>query len=506
VYDRINALIIIIGTYPGALIGTTNQTKTAQFWLTAVSICMQPMADQQSHSGLGYARIAADASFPRNNEQQQPIQESTTSNSIDDLMLSYMQQCLQYHEQQQADSDQQQFHGQGGGQSCEVSNISATTSTHRQPLHLSFVPPTNAPEQKHNECERVSNPSDKNHHSEFTHGNGRREESEQGIDRPAATSKLEYSQQQGGIIRGVRVRPKSPISETKKEAPDHNTNDETMAKASNPEFQKALAKAKAIAQRIATGDGSGGNASNVGNESSYPYAQKRHEFLTQHHSKLNTFLLNNFQYLAERDEEQLQRQLNHLQSFQELHQKELLQKQQQKLTAQERTRKRAPANLAGVGSESRCRKHGNPNASKNSNRSSTTSCGIYITGLRVPRQSISTSTSVSPTPETRGVKGREEQDEQELVQSLHQLFESFGKVSNVKLYKDKLNGRTKGDGLIQYDWNVIRRKYETDDEHGCLDNPITGASADTKIGPREEEMEQMRSFLEMVCQQVSACV
>ena len=382
------------------------------------------MSDHRCYSGLGYASSSGPAttSGVKNDDQ-----------NIDDLMASYMQQCLQYHHEQTILEQQQPQHQQ-------YDNVPAA------PLQL-FVSPTT-----HSTHLNNTNDHDSDKNTTIVPG-GNHSGNENIVHFIHAEDQNRHPNENcGGDSHEEEIQKK----------------DNEVATKSDATFQKALAKAKSIAQRFATGNDTTNTNTvpttinipthKVSSENdSYPYAQKRHQFLTQHHAKLKSFLLQNFEYLVERDEAQYQRQMHHLEFI-----KHSKQQQQQK----EKKRKNIP-NLSGIGSQSR-RKHRNNKKPSGASHNNTPSCGIYITGL--PKSTLMTD--------------QEDEEGEELIRTLRGLFGSFGKVSNVKLYRDKLRGGRKGDGLVSYDWDTIRNDQ---------DQP-----QDSNV----KEFDRIQNFLQMVCQQV----
>lgn len=170
-------------------------------------------------------------------------------------------------------------------------------------------------------------------------------------------------------------------------------------------MHEGIEKAKAIAARFSK------EISKVPREdASYPYAQKRFAFFQQHQQKLDNALIKNLKYLLDKDE-------GLLQTIQEA----------QKISSQHNLLH----SVAGIGSkerkyvQSQLKRKGHDLASNLNN------CGVYITGLG---------------------------DGDDMENVLRTLFGSYGKVSTIKLYEDKVTKTRKGDGLVMYDWASIRKE------------------------------------------------
>jgi hypothetical protein len=230
-------------------------------------------------------------------------------------------------------------------------------------------------------------------------------------------------------------------------------------------------------------------------DTSYPYAQKRHEFLTAHCQKLNKYYVQNLNYLAMQDEMKLQQQVNHLQFVKEKYAAQQLQQQQQQQQQQQPQKqqqqllrqKRLYNCMAGIGNQKhqkfqkqlQTNNHGMI-LSSSSSSSSTTSvpcnercCGIYVSGL--PVNKINHENAID----------NDNDGSQAVKDLLLQLFSSFGKISNVKLYRDKKSSKLKGDGLVVYDWSHVRKEWMANK------------------GQEAVVVEDMDEFLKMVCLQVS---
>jgi hypothetical protein len=207
---------------------------------------------------------------------------------------------------------------------------------------------------------------------------------------------------------------------------------------------------------------------------SYPYAQKRHEFLTGHCQKLHNYYLQNLNYLAKLDEAKLQQQVNHLQFIKDKYTAQPLQQQPQPQPQLPR-RKRLFTCMAGIGNRQQKKFQKQFQKTNGMIKSSSSSlscngrcCGIYVSGL------------------SRNNENNDNHDSHHssVKDLLMQLFSSFGKISNVKLYRDK-GGELKGDGLVVYDWNHVRKEWMS------------------RGSNKGDTMEAMDEFLNMVCLQVS---
>ena len=434
----------------------------------------------QSYLGLGYSYHQNDQQHQHQEQQKEQEQHqsgdssNSNSNSIDALMSSYMSACVDYHQQQMK---------------MESSEASTSKSTWQVESHvnspLHFLP-SSSPSSEYHTCT-----------SQHQH------------QHDISNSTADTTNTATSACHGI------PDNQEHNSQTNANENTNTV---DQDKLQQAINKAKAIAHRFnssvnhttnttaAAGDITRTNAAI---QVQYPYAQKRHEFLTLHIQKLNQYYIHNLDYIAKRDEETLQKQMHHLHSIQERHQQTVtLQQQQQQLKQQQHSQQNTQLRpcLAGIGSRQR---KGYQNKKRDlSLSSSLPSCGVYITGLPTSgsnRRSTSKDDMGSCTIETQS-------QSQELESMLYQLFGSYGKVTSVKLYRvnarntttgttntftatGAINGTSaaalksshlnnnlplKGDALIRYDWGLVRKE---------------------RIGKGRSD--DVGEFLEMVCQQVS---
>mmetsp|Transcript_3580 Transcript_3580/g.6763 ORF Transcript_3580/g.6763 Transcript_3580/m.6763 type:complete len:540 (-) Transcript_3580:770-2389(-) len=222
---------------------------------------------------------------------------------------------------------------------------------------------------------------------------------------------------------------------------------------------------------------------------SYPYAQKRHEFLTQHYQKLHKYYIQNLDYLSKQDDIKLQQQENHLQFVKEKYATATQQQHEQQLIR----RKRLYSYMGGIGNvkqknfQKQLQKDDDDNMIMSSSQSFVSRnglcCGIYVTGLPLNSKGYSDS-DVDVNDD----------DVQSIKDLLMQLFSSFGKVANVKLYRKK-SGELKGDGLVVYDWSHHVRK------EWMAKKRKEGQVVEQE--KQEEEDKEIKDFLKMVCLQVS---
>jgi hypothetical protein len=172
-------------------------------------------------------------------------------------------------------------------------------------------------------------------------------------------------------------------------------------------LHKGIEKAKAVAARISN------EISTIPREdASYPYAQKRFAFFQRHQQKLDNALINNLKYLIDKDE-------GLLQQIQEV----------QKITVKQNVLH----SVAGIGSKERKYVQNQLKRKGHNVSSNLNNCGVYITGLG-------------------------DGDDIDIENTLRTLFGSYGKVSNIKLYEDKITKARKGDGLVLYDWASVRKE------------------------------------------------
>ena len=466
----------------------------------------------ESYSGLGYQHQYASANASANditsagasasggaNANNAITNTNTTintnpGNSIDKLMKNYMTSCVDYHEHQLIleDKEEQSMAQLSNNGKEKEQEIPISLSTSNAPLH--FVPAAiiNNVNRHHGNDSNDNNNNDDN-------GN------KNGSNYDNVTAPLCDSD--------PPRQPSSSLLNTNSTA-TINSNGIKNGHVNQDELQKAIDRAKAIAQRLATSthhhnydNDNNSNALHGNNAATnikahpsfYPYAQKRHEFLTIHHQKLHKSYIQNLDYIAQRDETQLQLQRRHLHSIQQQNQRNQLQSQQLQLQLQQKqhqnqnqhqSKQRHPQNQqcsAGIGTR-RQRNHQYNNIS-----SSFSSCGVYITGLPTCAPAHETNTNTSTMVNTNN---DEVMQESELESMLHQLFASYGKVSSVKLYRMKsasveglalakataAASMLKGDGLILYDWSLVRKEriaaLETDDVEEFLDMVCLQVSRD----------------------------
>jgi hypothetical protein len=197
---------------------------------------------------------------------------------------------------------------------------------------------------------------------------------------------------------------------------------------SKESLHEGIKKAKAIAARFSN------EISTVPREdASYPYAQKRFVFFQQHQQKLDNALVKNLKYLLDKDE-------GLLQTIQEA----------QKITVKQNLFR----SVAGIGSKERRSVQNQLKRKGHDLSSNLNNCGVYITGLG---------------------------DVDDMENVLRTLFGSYGTISTIKLYEDKVTKARKGDGLVMYDWASVRKQRI--------------ASGDDRDDPG--------AFISLVCSQVS---
>ena len=468
----------------------------------------------ESYSGLGYQHQYASANASANDITSAGASasggananntitnmntkiNSSPSNSIDKLMKNYMISCVDYHEHQLIleDKEEQSMAQLSNNGKEQEQEIPVSLSTSNAPLV--FVPAAIINDVNHH---HGNNSNDNNNNDDNGNKNGSNNDN--------VTAPLYDSNP-----------PRQPSSSSSSLLHTNSTatiNSDGIKNGhvDQDELQKAIDRAKAIAQRLATSTHHHHNYDNDNNSNAlhgnnaatnikahpsfYPYAQKRHEFLTIHHQKLHKSYIQNLDYIAQRDETQLQLQRRHLHSIQQQNQRNQLQSQQLQLQQkqhqnqkQHQSKQRHPQNQqcsAGIGTRRQ------RNQQHNNISSSFSTCGVYITGLPTCAPANVTNSNPSTMVNTNN---DEIMQESELESMLHQLFASYGKVSSVKLYRMKsasVEGSAlakattavsilKGDGLILYDWSLVRKEriaaLETDDVEEFLDMVCLQVSRD----------------------------
>ena len=453
--------------------------------------------DQQQHQYDQHPEQQQQQQQQQHQKQQQKQEEhqksgdSSNSNSIDALMSSYMSTCVDYHQQQLK------------LESSEASSSSSTSTLQVQsninsPLH--FLPSSSPSSEYHYETNQHQHQHQ--HHDISNNGTGTA-----AVNADSASTNTDTS------ASNINADNKEHNSQTNAKT---NENENTV---DQDKLQQAINKAKDIAHRFnssinhttcttntnAAAAGIPNTITSTAKQVQYPYAQKRHDFLTLHHQKLNQCYIHNLDYIAKRDEEKLQKQMHHLHSIQERHQQTVKQKQQQQQQQQQQNTLVRPC-LAGIGSRQR---KGYQNKKHDLSLStSLPSCGVYISGLPTSGSNLD-STGTSNAKDDMGsckIEIHSQLQSQELESMLSQLFGSYGRVISVKLYRVNARNTTttgtgasnstsdaalksshlnnslplKGDALIRYDWGLVRKE---------------------RIGKGESD--DVGEFLEMVCQQVS---
>lgn len=218
---------------------------------------------------------------------------------------------------------------------------------------------------------------------------------------------LQYHQEQSQRALSVSQSPTFvPSSSTYEDIGQENDLSSIESDRTKKEsLHEGIEKAKAVAARISN------EISTIPREdASYPYAQKRFAFFQRHQQKLDNALINNLKYLIDKDE-------GLLQQIQEV----------QKITVKQNVLH----SVAGIGSKERKYVQNQLKRKGHNVSSNLNNCGVYITGLG---------------------------DGDDIENTLRTLFGSYGKVSNIKLYEDKITKTRKGDGLVIYDWASVRKE------------------------------------------------
>jgi len=218
---------------------------------------------------------------------------------------------------------------------------------------------------------------------------------------------LQYHQEQSQQPLSVSQSPTFvPSSSTYEDIGQENDVSSTESDTKKKEsLHEGIEKAKAVAARISN------EISRIPREgASYPYAQKRFAFFQRQQQKLDNALINNLKYLIDKDE-------GLLQQIQEV----------QKITVKQNVLH----SVAGIGSKERKYVQNQLKRKGHNVSSNLNNCGVYITGLG---------------------------DGDDIENTLRTLFGSYGKVSNIKLYEDKITKTRKGDGLVIYDWASVRKE------------------------------------------------
>ena len=228
---------------------------------------------------------------------------------------------------------------------------------------------------------------------------------------------LQYHQEQSQQPLSVSQSPTFvPSSSTYEDIGQENDVSSTESDTKKKEsLHEGIEKAKAVAARISN------EISRIPREgASYPYAQKRFAFFQRQQQKLDNALINNLKYLIDKDE-------GLLQQIQEV----------QKITVKQNVLH----SVAGIGSKERKYVQNQLKRKGHNVSSNLNNCGVYITGLG---------------------------DGDDIENTLRTLFGSYGKVSNIKLYEDKITKTRKGDGLVIYDWASVRKERIASGD-GCDD-------------------------------------
>ena len=302
-----------------------------------------------SFLGLGFSHNGG-------NEASSQAPSSSPIDAADSLMKHYLQQCLDFHDEQLQHSQQQ----------VEESPIPEfVTAQHPPP----FVPTTQS--------------------------------------QPPQASVTMTTTEQSAVTSSVT----NPLS--------------------NPSAQEAIAKAQAIVQKFQQ-QHHHHFPLQESHTSLQPcdYRYRRQRQLEKEQERLHKATMKNFEYVAKQEEERLKRQLAQLQETQVLEQR--LQEQQAAMLASRREQQ-ATLSKAGIGTSRRQalekQKQRKGHAIKLNDE---LSVAAYLSGL--------------PTNVT-----------QDFVQS---LFESYGKIRRVHLYRNKQTGELKGDALVVYNVRRLTEKQE----------------------------------------------
>lgn len=346
-----------------------------------------------SYYGLGYNHSFS-VSTP-----EQLNQEKVKGNisEVDALMTTYMQQCVDYHEEQKKIEAREQEKQSQNEDIPQVVTISYKKIKLSEPVN-------------------------------FVAGD---------IQKGNITKCSEYIS--NGDCKSIEV------------AQQESSSDEPSMV--DPAFVKALHTAQEIAKSFNKTANLHQDFENA--KLQYPFAEKRNEFMTGHKKMLHNRFIQNLDYLAKQDEEKLKEQMSQLQSIQEIQAKRqqilLEQKQKRILLNQQRLQSKGSQCVAGIGSkqrkghEKKLEKSGH--MTKSSLSSTAASCAVYISGLptdfNIDPSNSNASTGIS--------------SEEALESILHGLFSSFGKISSLKLYREMSSRKMKGDGLISYDFSSIRK-------------------------------------------------
>lgn len=196
---------------------------------------------------------------------------------------------------------------------------------------------------------------------------------------------------------------------------------------SHPSAQEAVAKAQAIVQKFQQQQHQFPPMQpHDEHASSSDYRYRRQQQLEKEQERLHKATLKNFAYVAKREEARLQQQLAQLQETRVLEQQ--LHQQQASML-----QNRQALSKAGIGTarrqalEEQKKRKGNV-AKMNDDLS----VAIYVSGL--------------PTTITEDF--------------LKQLFESYGAMRRVHLYRDKQTGELKGDALVVYNVRKVTEKQD----------------------------------------------
>jgi len=300
-----------------------------------------------SFLGLGFSHYGG---------EEAPRAPSSAIDAADSLMKHYLQQCLDFHEDQQHQ------------QTEETSIPQFVTAQHPPPpLPVSAAPPTHS-------------------------------------DMPPAPFMMVVSTEQSSVASSVS----DPLS--------------------HPYAQEAIAKAKAIVQKFQQQHHEFPLQESHASLLPADYRYRRQQELAKEQERLHKATLKNFEYVARREEERLKRQLAQLEETKVLEHQ--LQEQQAAFLVSRRE-KQQTLSKAGIGTSRRQalekQKQRKGHVGK---MNDDLSVAIYLAGL--------------PTTVTEDF--------------VKQLFESYGTIRRVHLYRHKQTGELKGDALLVYNVRKVEEK------------------------------------------------